>query len=214
MGDRAGAGENHVREAAERFGRLARAYPSSATGFAHWRAVSLIGAAMLCASGVVLVDARDAVAGFEFDQEMRWEAAIKAIAYGLPGADARLATEASRDHSDRGQRALIRADAARPSADAKAAAWARIHAEGYGSFHFTRAAMQGFVWIHQAQLIEPYGDRFFEAVRDVFDLRPGQEARVARVRWMPGQEDRGPERRLPLDDDVHADHPAARPAGT
>ena len=57
--------------------------------------------------------------------------------------------EAARDRSDRGRRALLRAEASRPTAEAKAEAWERINGEGYGSFHLTRAAMLGFFWPHQ-----------------------------------------------------------------
>src|SRR5665811_1942952 len=50
---------------------------------------------------------------------------------------------------------------------AKSEAWARIHAEGYGSLHRTRAAMAGFNHAHQATLLAPYVDAFFAAVRGV-----------------------------------------------
>jgi aminopeptidase N len=125
-----------------------------------------------------LIDVPDAIPGFEFDQEMRWEAAIKAVAFGVAGADERLAAEEQKDRSDRGRRALIRAEAARPTAEAKSEAWQRIHGEGYGSFHFTRAAMQGFIWHHQAELVEPYGARFFERVREIFETRDHPFARA------------------------------------
>jgi aminopeptidase N len=106
--------------------------------------------------------------GFNLDQEMRWLVAIKAVAFGLPNADALLTSEAERDRSDRGRRALLRAEASRPTSAAKEEAWRRIHGEGYGSFHLTRAAMQGFFWPQQERLLEPYVGRFFDSVRDVF----------------------------------------------
>ena len=115
--------------------------------------------------------------GFALDQEMRWLVAIKAIAFGLPQADSVLATEAERDRSDRGRRALLRAEASRPTGSAKAEAWQRINAEGYGSFHLTRAAMQGFFWPHQDQVLAPYVGRFFDQVRSVFETRDHPFAR-------------------------------------
>jgi aminopeptidase N len=116
-----------------------------------------------------LVEGRQTINGFELDQEMRWAIAIKAVAFGLRGADATLDQEAQRDRSDRGRRALLKAGASRPSAEAKQEVWEKIHGEGYGSFHLTRAAMQGFFWPHQSDVLEPFVDRFFESVRDVFD---------------------------------------------
>ena len=123
------------------------------------------------------VDSGEAIGGFTFDQEMRWAVGIKAVAYGLPAAEERLRTEAERDRSDRGRRALLKAEAARPSSAAKAEAWERIHGRGYGSFHLTRAAMQGFFWPQQQPIVEPYVERFFEQVRDVFATRDHPFAR-------------------------------------
>ncbi len=123
-----------------------------------------------------LADGAEAI-GVDIDQEMRWSIAVKAIAFGLPGADARVAAEAERDRSDRGRRALLKAEASRPLADAKEDAWAKIHGDGYGSFHLTRAAMQGFFWPHQEQLLELYVGRFFDRVRDVFETRDHPFAR-------------------------------------
>ena len=124
--------------------------------------------------------------GFTLDQEMRWLVAIKAIAFGLPNAEALLATEAERDRSDRGRRALLRAEASRPTGSAKADAWQRINADGYGSFHLTRAAMQGFFWPHQQDLLEPYVGRFFEQVRGVFETRDHPFARSYLLSLYPG----------------------------
>jgi aminopeptidase N len=115
--------------------------------------------------------------GFALDQEMRWLVAIKAVAFGLPNADELLAMEAGRDRSDRGRRAMLRAEASRPTEAAKAEAWERINGEGYGSFHLTRAAMQGFYWPHQKRVLDAYEDRFFEQVRGVFETRDHPFAR-------------------------------------
>ena len=117
---------------------------------------------------VALADGTETVEGLTIDQEMRWTLATKAVAYGLADGEARIAAERERDPSDRGQRAVIRAEASRPTAEAKAAAWEKIHGEGYGSFHLTREAIRGFLWPQQRELVEPYADRFFEQVRDVF----------------------------------------------
>jgi aminopeptidase N len=124
-----------------------------------------------------LIDGSEPVAEFTFDQEMRWVVAIKAVAFDVPGAAERLDAEAGRDHSDRGRRAVIRAQAAAPRAEAKERAWNLIHGDGYGSFHLTRAAMLGFFWPNQAELVEPYVDRFFDQVRDVFETRDHPFAR-------------------------------------
>ncbi len=125
------------------------------------------------------------IGAFELDQEMRWSIAVLAVVFALPEADAMLTHEAGRDPSDRGRRALLKADAARPTPAAKEAAWQRIHGEGYGSFHLTRAAMQGFFWPQQAELLEPYVGRFFEEVHDVFAKRDHPFARSYLISLFP-----------------------------
>ena len=134
---------------------------------------------------VRLVTGEETIPGFELDQEMRWAVATKALAFDLANADQMLETESARDRSDRGKRALLRAEAARPTAEAKEEAWDRIHGEGYGSFHLTRAAMLGFWWPHQKDLLEPYADRFFERVEEVFDTRDHPFARAYLVALYP-----------------------------
>ncbi len=119
----------------------------------------------------VLLDIVDGVGDLHdlpIDQEMRWQLAVRQAALGLPGAGERIAAERGRDRSDRGQRQAIRAEVARPDADAKLEAWRRIHDEGYGSDYLTRAALSGFQWHHQRELLEPFREPFFEEVRQVY----------------------------------------------
>ncbi len=124
-----------------------------------------------------LADGKEQVGDFTFDQEMRWAIAIKAVAFGVSGAQERIAAEARRDQSDRGRRAQIRAEASAPTREAKDRAWQQIHGDGYGSFHLTRAAMQGVFWANQAELVEPYVDSFFDRLREVFETRDHPFAR-------------------------------------
>ncbi len=132
-----------------------------------------------------LADGRETVAGFTLDQEMRWAIAVKAVALGLPDAEERLRQESERDRSDRGQRAMLKATAARPVPESKEEVWQRIHGAGYGSFHFTRAAMQGFFWPQQAEFVEPYVPRFFEEVRRVFETKDHSFARSYMLSMFP-----------------------------
>jgi aminopeptidase N len=134
---------------------------------------------------VGIVDGRENVGGFEFDQEMRWAVAVMAVAYGLPDGDRLLARQLELDPSDRGRRAALQAEAARPSAESKQRTWERINGKGYGSFHLTRAAMQGFFWAHQADLLAPYTDRFFEQVRDVFETHDHPFSRAYIISLFP-----------------------------
>jgi aminopeptidase N len=116
--------------------------------------------------------------GLVVDQEMRWSLAIKAVAHALPGARARLDEEIARDRSDRGLRAALRAEASRPEAAAKEEAWQRINGAGYGSDFLTRAAIAGFQWLHQRDLLTPFRGPFYEQVAGVYASRDHAFARA------------------------------------
>jgi aminopeptidase N len=118
-----------------------------------------------------LADGELSVPGLTVDQDMRWEIATRYTAFGLAGAEQRAELERRRDPSDRGQRAMIRIDAARSDPQAKEEAWNRINGEGYGSLQLTASAMRGFNWHVQRELLEPYVERYFSAVPSVFDTR-------------------------------------------
>jgi aminopeptidase N len=130
-----------------------------------------------------LVDGTWSVHGFALDQEMRWALAVKAMAHGHEDADERLAVESVRDRSDRGARAILRAQASRPDEHSKGEAWERINGAGYGSDYLTRAAMAGFQWGHQRALLEPFREHFFERIRDVYRGRDHVFAQ-SYVRWL------------------------------
>ena len=117
---------------------------------------------------VELVDGDRAIDGFRLDQDMRWSILVMAASHDLAGTEHRLEAEAARDPSDRGERAALRAGAAWPDRATKARTWDSVHDDGYGSDYRTRAAMAGFQWRHQRELLEPFRAAFFERVRDVY----------------------------------------------
>ncbi len=118
-----------------------------------------------------LIDGGWSVEGFQPDQQLRWTLAIKAVAHALDGAAERIAAERARDPSDRGQRASIQAGVSEPDADVKQVAWERINGPGYGSDYLTRAAISGFVWVHQREVLLPYREPFYAAVAGVYAAR-------------------------------------------
>jgi aminopeptidase N len=118
-----------------------------------------------------LVDGAWSVAGLEPDQLLRWSLAIKAAAHDLPGALERVDGERERDHSDRGERAAIRAVVSQPSASVKRTAWERINGEGYGSDYLTRAAIAGFQWPHQRELTAPFREDLYARLPAVYRSR-------------------------------------------
>ena len=135
------------------------------------------------AAVVEVADGRRALPGIEPDQDMRWGIVRAAVAHDLPDAGGRLEAERARDRTDRGEREALAAVVSRPDEATKAGTWARIHGDGYGSFHLDRAAMAGFRHAHQGVLLEPYVERFFEAVPAVVETRehPFVRAYVGRL---------------------------------
>ena len=105
------------------------------------------------------------VEGAEIDQDHRWTLLIRSASFGSPQGAERLRIEALRDPSDRGQRALISAAVAAPEVAAKHAAWARLFLPGgYGSVVRTTAAVAGFAWPWQRELLTPYMRQLPEAL--------------------------------------------------
>ena len=133
-----------------------------------------------------LADGELTVPGLTVDQDMRWEIAARYVAYGIEEAQARVSAELQRDPSDRGQRAELRCRTSVPDPVVKGEAWDRFLGEGYGSLHLTRAAMGGFQWSVQRPLIEPYVERFFQGVSDVFEKRENEFARTYFAGMFPG----------------------------
>ena len=73
---------------------------------------------------------------------------------------------------------MLQAEAARPTAESKQRTWDLINGDGYGSFHLTRAAMLGFFWAHQEDVLAPYVGKFFGRVREIFEDRDHPFARA------------------------------------
>ena len=106
-----------------------------------------------------------ALEGVEIDQDHRWTLLVRGASFGSPQSAERLRAEALRDPSDRGQRALISAAVATPEVAAKHAAWARLFVpDGYGSVVRTTAAVAGFAWPWQRELLAPYLRQLPEAL--------------------------------------------------
>ncbi len=125
-----------------------------------------------------VVDGTDGVDGLTIDQDTRWALAVRWSAFAVPGAAARVAAELERDPSDRGRRAALRADVSRPDPVIKEEAWRRINGREYGSLYEREAAMSGFRWRGQRDLLDPYTLEYFSQVHGVFATWQFEEARA------------------------------------
>jgi aminopeptidase N len=62
----------------------------------------------------------------------------------------------------------VRAAVSPPRLEVKEDAWERINGDGYGSLYLTNAAMSGFNWHSQRDLLTPFVERYFDAVPHIF----------------------------------------------
>ena len=131
-----------------------------------------------------LVDGDSVVDGFRLDQDMRWSILIKGAAFDLEDAARRLGAEASRDPSDRGDRAAVAGERlmARPcdeGQDVGIASTARATGRTTGPAPRWPAS----IWRHQRELLAPYRLGFFDRVRDVYRSHDHAFSR-SYVRWL------------------------------
>ena len=136
-----------------------------------------------------LTDGKLSVEGLTIDQNMRWDVAVRHAGYGLDGARRRPETEVERDPSDRGQRAMRRAEVSAPETKVKAEAWRRFNEDGqdaYGSLHLTAAAMSGFHWWAQRELLAEYTEQFFERLPAIYDQHDNTFAQTYFGALFPG----------------------------
>ena len=123
---------------------------------------------------------------------MRWAVAINWVALGLDGADDRLASERLRDSSDRGDRAMVTAEASRPDPAVKEEVWQRLHTGGYPSLHLTLAAARGFFRRSQ-RVLERFGDHLQFGNKPVVEV-VGIVERDARLKHVHQRESLVPDR--------------------
>jgi aminopeptidase N len=105
--------------------------------------------------------------GLAVDTELRWLLLRRLVSRGA-ASPARIDAELERDRTDAGERHAARCRAAVPDPAAKAAAWAQITSGTLPNAVF-RATLGGFADPDQADLLEPYTQRFFDEVAGIWD---------------------------------------------
>ena len=124
--------------------------------------------------------------GLEVGSDLRWELLTALVAGGRMG-EAEIAAELERDATATGQLAAAGARAALPSAEAKAAAWEAIVVRSDLPNAAQRAAIGGFSRVHDTGLLEPYAERYFDSLRDVWATRTHEIAQQIVVGLYPAR---------------------------
>ncbi|SCK20388.1 Membrane alanyl aminopeptidase . Metallo peptidase. MEROPS family M01 [Streptomyces sp. WMMB 714] len=137
-----------------------------------------------------LLDGTETVEGLSVDTELRWALLQRLAATGRAG-EKEIAAELERDATSAGERHAAMARAARPTEEAKAEAWASVVGSGAGDAEtglpnaVQEAVIGGFLQTDQRELLAPYSERYFEAVKDIWETRSHEMAQQIAVGLYP-----------------------------
>ncbi|MDQ0690638.1 aminopeptidase N [Arthrobacter sp. W4I7] len=117
-----------------------------------------------------LLDGSLVLEGLAVDQDLRWELVTSLVAGGRLGQGG-IDAELGRDNTSSGQNAAAQAKAAIPTPEAKAAAWESIVVKGELSNALQGSAVNGFMRVLDRSLLEPYAEKYFQAVPGIMETR-------------------------------------------
>ncbi len=122
--------------------------------------------------------------GLRVDQDLRWELLTSLVAGGRYG-NAEIEAELEDDSTATGQLAAAEARAAIPTAEAKDAAWAALVESTDLPNATQRAMIAGFMRVHDRTLLQPFVERYFAAIQDVWSTRTHEIAQQIIVGLYP-----------------------------
>ncbi|MFD9861216.1 aminopeptidase N [Streptomyces alboflavus] len=131
-----------------------------------------------------LLDGSESIEGLAVDTELRWAFVARLAATGRLD-EAGIAAEFERDKTAAGERHAAAARAARPTAAAKAEAWASVVESDKLPNAVQEAVISGFVQTEQRELLAPYTQKFFDAVKSVWESRSHEMAQQVVVGLYP-----------------------------
>ncbi|MEV0320346.1 aminopeptidase N [Streptomyces sp. NPDC050658] len=131
-----------------------------------------------------LLSAKQSIEGLAVDTELRWAFVHRLAATGRLD-EAGIAAELERDKTAAGERHAASARAARPTAEAKAEAWASVVESDKLPNAIQEAVIGGFVQTDQRELLAPYTEKFFAAVKGAWDSRSHEMAQQIAVGLYP-----------------------------
>ncbi|MFJ6697781.1 aminopeptidase N [Streptomyces sp. NPDC091272] len=131
-----------------------------------------------------LLDGAESVEGLAVDTDLRWAFVGRLAAAGVMDDDD-IAAELARDNTSAGKQHAASARAARPTEDAKAEAWASVVESDKLPNSLQEAVIGGFVQTDQRELLAPYAQKYFAAVKDVWNSRSHEMAQQIAVGLYP-----------------------------
>ncbi|GAA2227872.1 aminopeptidase N [Streptomyces amakusaensis] len=131
-----------------------------------------------------LLDGAQSIEGLAVDTELRWAFVERLAATGVLDEDG-IAAEYERDRTAAGEQHAATARAARPTEEAKAEAWALVVEGDSLTNSKQEAVISGFVQSDQRELLAPYSERYFAAVKGVWESRSTEMAQQIAVGLYP-----------------------------
>ncbi|MEU5974326.1 aminopeptidase N [Streptomyces sp. NPDC047315] len=131
-----------------------------------------------------LLDGTETIDGLAVDAELRWTLVERLAATGRLD-EAGIAAEYERDRTAAGERHAATARAARPTAEAKAEAWASVVDRDDLPNAMQEAVIAGFVQTDQRELLAPYAAEYFAAVKGVWESRSHEMAQQVAIGLYP-----------------------------
>ena len=133
-----------------------------------------------------LLDGSLTLDGLAVDQDLRWELLASLVTGGRAGQE-QIDAELEHDNTANGQNAAALAKAAIPTPEAKAEAWDSIVVRGDLSNALQGSAVTGFTRVLDTSLLEPYSEKYFEAVPGIVANRTHALAQQIVVGLYPSQ---------------------------
>ncbi|MFF4226057.1 aminopeptidase N [Streptomyces abikoensis] len=131
-----------------------------------------------------LLDGTETVEGLTVDTDLRWDLLGRLAATGRADEKA-IAAELERDRTSAGEEHAAWARAARPTAEAKAEAWASVVESDKLPNAVQESVIGGFQQADQRELLASYAERYFAVVKDVWDKRSHEMAQQIAVGLYP-----------------------------
>ncbi|WP_026820818.1 aminopeptidase N [Arthrobacter castelli] len=133
-----------------------------------------------------LLDGSVTLDGLDVDTDLRWEL-LTALVAGARADESAIDHELTRDNTSSGQRAAALARAAIPTPEAKEAVWHSVVVKDDNSNAVQQARIAGFNRVHDTSLLEPFVDKYFDAVPGIVDTRTHELSQQIVVGLFPAQ---------------------------
>ncbi|MGW4383368.1 aminopeptidase N [Kitasatospora sp. NPDC004531] len=117
-----------------------------------------------------LLDGSETIEGLAVDTELRWTLLGRLVATGHAD-EAAIDAELARDNTSSGQEHAATCRASRPTAEAKAEAWASVVDSNNLTNYVQEAVIAGFQQPDQRELLAPYTEKYFASVKEVWETR-------------------------------------------